>query len=188
MANYGEKQMRDFIERTSVIVVGGGAAGMMAAVSAARNGADVLLFEKNDRLGKKLRITGKGRCNLTNDSPNDEIMRNITTNPKFLFAALNRFSSADTKEFFENCGVALKVERGKRVFPQSDKAQDIVDALENACVEAGVRILNKRVEGLIIDDGKVLGVMSNGESYGAKSVIVCRQVFKGYTDHASRCR
>ena len=173
MADYGEIKMKGFFDGASVIVVGGGAAGMMAAVSAARNGADVLLFEKNDRLGKKLRITGKGRCNVTNDCDKNEFLSNVASNSKFLFAALSRFSTADTKDFFEECGVPLKTERGKRVFPVSDKAQDIVSALENACVEAGVRILNRRVDGLIIEDGAVCGVVADGESYGAKSVIVC---------------
>ena len=173
MADYGEKQMRDFIERTSVIVVGGGAAGMMAAVTAARSGAEVILFEKNDRLGKKLRITGKGRCNVTNDCDKNEFMQNVASNSKFLFAAISRFSTADTKDFFEDCGVPLKTERGKRVFPVSDKAQDIVSAMERACVESGVRIINRRVDSLIIEDGKTVGVVAGSENYGAKSVIVC---------------
>lgn len=173
MADYGEKQMIEFLERASVIVVGGGAAGMMAAVTAARSGADVILFEKNERLGRKLRITGKGRCNVTNDCDKNEFMSNVATNSKFLFAAISRFSTADTKEFFEDCGVPLKTERGKRVFPVSDKAQDIVSAMENACIEAGVRIINKKVEGLIIENERVLGVVANGESYGASAVIVC---------------
>ena len=165
--------MKEFIERVSVIVVGGGAAGMMAAVTAARSGADVLLFEKNEKLGRKLRITGKGRCNVTNDCDKNEFLSNVATNQKFLFAAISRFSTADTKDFFEECGVPLKTERGKRVFPVSDKAQDVVSALENACIESGVRIINKKVEGLIIDDKKALGVIAGGENYGAKSVIVC---------------
>ena len=99
-----------------VIVIGGGAAGMMAAVTAARSGSRVLMIEQMNRCGRKLRITGKGRCNVTNDSPNDELMRNVTTNPKFLFAAFSRFSSRDVMDFFEAEGVPLKVERGKRVF------------------------------------------------------------------------
>ena len=173
MADYGEKQMRDFIERASVIVVGGGAAGMMAAVTAAKSGAEVILFEKNDRLGKKLRITGKGRCNVTNDCDKNEFLSNVASNSKFLFASLSRFSTSDTKDFFEECGVPLKTERGKRVFPVSDKAQDIVSAMENACIEAGVRIIKKKVDSLIIEDGKVLGVTANGEAYGANAVIVC---------------
>lgn len=173
MADYGEKAMIELKERASVAVIGGGAAGMMAAVAAARSGADVILFEKNEKLGRKLRITGKGRCNVTNDCDKNEFLSNVASNSKFLFAAISRFSTADTKDFFEECGVPLKTERGKRVFPVSDKAQDIVSALENACVEAGVRIINKRVEGLIIEEKKMLGVVAGGENYGAKSVIVC---------------
>lgn len=157
----------------SVIVIGGGAAGMMAATVAARNGADVILFEKNEKLGRKLRITGKGRCNVTNDCDKNEFMSNVATNSKFLFAAISRFSTADTKDFFEECGVPLKVERGKRVFPVSDKAQDVVSAMENACVSSGVSIINKRVEGIIVENGKAVGVIADGERYGAKSVIVC---------------
>ena len=164
--------MMEFMERASVIVVGGGAAGMMAAVTAARSGADVILFEKNDRLGKKLRITGKGRCNVTNDCDKNEFLSNVASNSKFLFASLSRFSTTDTKDFFEECGVPLKTERGKRVFPVSDKAQDIVSAMENACIEAGVRIIKKKVDSLIIEEGKVLGVVANGEKYASKSVIV----------------
>ncbi len=173
MADYGEKQMREFIERASVIVVGGGAAGMMAAVTAARSGAEVILFEKNEKLGRKLRITGKGRCNVTNDCDKNEFMSNVATNSKFLFAAISRFSTADTKEFFEDCGVPLKTERGKRVFPVSDKAQDIVSAMENACVESGVRIINKKVDALVIENGCVQGVVACGGCYGAKKVIIC---------------
>ena len=173
MADYGEKIMIEFFEMASVIVVGGGVAGMMAAVTAARSGADVILFEKNEKLGRKLRITGKGRCNVTNDCDKNEFLSNVATNQKFLFAAISRFSTADTKDFFEECGVPLKTERGKRVFPVSDKAQDIVSAMENACIEAGVRIINKKVEGLIIEDKKVLGVIAGGENYGSNSVIVC---------------
>ena len=175
MVYYGraEKIMMEMKENASVIVIGGGAAGMMAAVQAARNGAQVILFEKNEKLGKKLRITGKGRCNVTNDCDKNEFMQNVATNSKFLFAAISRFSTSDTKDFFEECGILLKVERGKRVFPVSDKAQDIVDAMVNACVESGVQIINKGVEGLIIEDKQILGVIAEGEGYGAKSVIVC---------------
>ena len=165
--------MMGFIEKASVLVVGGGAAGMMAAITAARSGADVILFEKNDRLGKKLRITGKGRCNVTNDCDKNEFLSNVASNSKFLFASISRFSTTDTKDFFEECGVPLKTERGKRVFPVSDKAQDIVSAMENACIEAGVRIVKKKVDSLIIEDDKAIGVIACGEKYASKSVIVC---------------
>ena len=156
-----------------VIVIGGGAAGLVAAGRALECGARVTIFEPNARLGRKLGITGKGRCNVTNDCEKNEFLSNVASNSKFLFAAISRFSTADTKDFFEECGVPLKTERGKRVFPVSDKAQDIVDALERACVESGVRIINKKVEGLIIEDGNAKGVIASGESYACASVIVC---------------
>jgi len=155
-----------------VIVIGGGAAGMMAAVSAARCGADVTLLEKNDRLGKKLRITGKGRCNVTNDCERDEFLQNVPTNPRFLYAALSRFSTADTKQFFEENGVPLKTERGKRVFPQSDKAQDIVDALATACREAGVRIIFEKAEHIGMENGKVAYVETRSGRMPCDAVIV----------------
>ena len=169
----GEKEMDEKSGIVSVIVVGGGAAGMMAAVTAARNGADVILFEKNEKLGRKLRITGKGRCNVTNDCDKNEFLQNVSGNSKFLFAAISRFSTADTKQFFEDCGVPLKVERGKRVFPVSDKAQDIVSAMERACIESGVTIINKRVESVIIEDGRACGVVAGGERYLSKTTIIC---------------
>lgn len=156
-----------------VAVIGGGAAGMMAACVAARSGADVVIFEKNDRVGRKLRITGKGRCNLTNDCDKNEFLQSVATNAKFLYAALSRLSPSDTKDFFEELGVPLKTERGKRVFPVSDKAQDIVSALERACLDSGVRIIHKKAASLIIEDGRACGVIACGEEYRAKSVIVC---------------
>ena len=113
-----------------VMVIGGGAAGMMAAIAAAEAGAQVTLFERNDRMGKKLRITGKGRCNVTNDCDLAEFLSNVPTNPRFLYAALSRFSTEDTKAFFEEAGVPLKTERGKRVFPVSDKASHVAEALQ----------------------------------------------------------
>ena len=159
-------------DKRKVIVVGGGAAGMMAAISAARYGAEVLLFEKNDRLGKKLRITGKGRCNLTNDCDINEFMNNVPTNPRFLYGALNRFSTEDTKAFFEELGVPLKTERGKRVFPVSDKAQDVVDALARGCRREGVRIIYEKVKELTAVDGAVVGVKTEKAEYSADAVIV----------------
>ena len=159
-------------ENRKVIVIGGGAAGMMAAISAARYGADVTLFEKNDRLGKKLRITGKGRCNVTNDCDTQEFLRNVPTNPRFLYGALNRFSTEDTKEFFESFGVPLKTERGKRVFPVSDKAQDIVDALARGCRESGVSIVYEKIKSLLVENGAVVGVVSEKSQYLADAVVV----------------
>ncbi|MGN0563186.1 MAG: NAD(P)/FAD-dependent oxidoreductase [Candidatus Heritagella sp.] len=125
---------------TDVLVVGGGPAGMMAALAAAENGKSVLLLEKNDRLGKKLRITGKGRCNVCNHCGNDAVVASIPGNGRFLYGALSRFSPADVMAFFEGQGVPLKTERGRRVFPQSDRAQDIVDALAHALKKAGVQV------------------------------------------------
>lgn len=156
-----------------VVVVGGGAAGMMAAITAAEAGASVWLIERNERCGRKLRITGKGRCNLTNDCSVAEFMQNVPTNPKFLYAALNRLGSSDTMEFFESAGVPLKVERGKRVFPVSDKAQDVVDAMVRRCRESGVKIINGRVSRIDAEDGEVRGVFLGDRSISAGAVIIC---------------
>lgn len=117
------------VETKKICVIGGGPAGMMAGGTASLYGAEVTLFEHTGRLGKKLAITGKGRCNVTNDAPNEKILENITKNQRFMYSALNAFSAEDTMSFFENAGVPLKVERGNRVFPVSDKASDIVDAM-----------------------------------------------------------
>ena len=113
-----------------ITVIGGGAAGLMAAIAAAKNGAQVSLIEPNERLGKKINITGKGRCNVTNDTDLEGLMAHIPRNGRFLYSALSRFTSRDTMAFFEGCGVPLKVERGDRVFPVSDSAFDITDALK----------------------------------------------------------
>ena len=156
-----------------VAVVGGGAAGMMSAIHAAYMGADVTLFEKNDRLGKKLRITGKGRCNVTNDSSIEEFLQNVPTNPRFLYAALNRFSTADTIDFFEGCGVPLKVERGKRVFPVSDRASDIVKALSERMRDCGVKVVNDKVTDIEISGGEIRGIVAGGKRLPFDSVIVC---------------
>ncbi len=165
--------MTDNLNKKNVAVVGGGAAGMMAAIHAAYMGAEVLMFEKNDRLGKKLRITGKGRCNVTNDCPTNEFLNNVPTNPRFLYAALNRFSTSDTMDFFEGCGVPLKVERGKRVFPISDKAADIVKALSDRCRDVGVRTVHDKITSLEISDGRVTAVFAGDTRYPCDSVIVC---------------
>ena len=166
--------MTSHMDNKRVAVIGGGAAGMIAAIKAAEFGADVTVFERNDRMGRKLRITGKGRCNVTNDCERDEFLSNVPTNPRFIYAALNNFSTEDTKSFFEGLGVPLKTERGKRVFPVSDKAQDIVDALVSKVKECGCRIINKRVKSLLIENKKVCGLtVHGGEEYHFDSVIVC---------------
>ena len=156
-----------------VAVVGGGAAGLMAAIHAAYQGAEVTIFEKNEKLGRKLGITGKGRCNVTNDCPNNEFLQNVPTNPRFLYAALNRFSTSDTMDFFEGCGVPLKVERGKRVFPVSDKASDIVKAMTNRCRELDIEIRRGKVTSIVIENNVACGVVCNGQKEDFDSVIIC---------------
>lgn len=164
---------QDDFASNRVAVVGGGAAGMMAALTAAENGADVTLYERTGRLGRKLRITGKGRCNVTNDCDTNEFLSNVVSNPRFLYTALDRFSTADTKDFFERHGVPLKTERGRRVFPVSDKAADIVAALSDACHRAGVRVVYERVRSLLVRDGALCGVVTETGEHEADAVIVC---------------
>ncbi len=156
-----------------IVVIGGGPAGMMAAVSAAELGAQVVIIERNERMGRKLRITGKGRCNVTNDSPPNEFLNNVPTNPKFLYAALSRFDSADTKSFFEAAGVPLKVERGQRVFPVSDKAVDVVDAMVARCRECGVSVVHGRVSAVECEEGAVRAVIYDGKRLECGAVILC---------------
>lgn len=152
-----------------IAVIGGGAAGMMAAIHAANFGVPVTVFERNERCGRKLRITGKGRCNVTNHCTRDVFFANVTGNARFLFSAWSRFDSAETERFFEEAGVPLKVERGNRVFPVSDKATDIVDALVRECRARGVRFLHERVTGLKCEEGRVRGVLygKNEEEFDA---------------------
>ena len=155
-----------------IIVVGGGAAGMMAAISAAELGAQTVIIEGNERLGRKLGITGKGRCNLTNNSDMDEFMRNIPRNSRFLYSAVSAFNAQDTMEYFEGLGVPLKTERGQRVFPDSDKAGDVVRALTKRITELGVRVVRDRATGLIVEDGSCSGVVCRRGKHSAKAVIV----------------
>lgn len=156
-----------------IAVIGGGAAGLMAALSAARMGGAVTLFEKNGRCGKKLAITGKGRCNVTNACATEEFLQNVPTNPRFLYSALDRFDTSDTMDFFESEGVALKVERGRRVFPVSDKAEDVVRALVSACRKAGVKTVNEKVLSVETENGEVRGVTTESGEYGFDGVIIC---------------
>ena len=157
-----------------VIVVGAGPAGMMAAGKAAENGNEVHIFERNSIVGKKIYITGKGRCNVTNDSDVENFINNIPNNPYFLYSALYGFTSEDTVRFFNNLGVETKVERGNRVFPVSDKAGDIAKALEKYLKKNKVNIhLNSRVESLIIKENKACGIkLANGKEYFSDAVIV----------------
>lgn len=156
-----------------IAVVGGGAAGLFAAVTAAFVGLDVTLFEKNSILGKKLLITGKGRCNVTNNSSVETVINNTPTNPKFLYSVLNEFQPLDTMNFFEGLGVELKTERGNRVFPKSDKSSDIVNALVGQAKNLGVNIIHKAVKCLCFSEGKVTGLKTDTDSYAFDSVIVC---------------
>ena len=155
-----------------IAVIGGGAAGLMAAIHAANFGVPVTVFERNERCGRKLRITGKGRCNVTNHCTRDAFFANIPGNSRFLFSAWSRFDSAETERFFEEAGVPLKVERGNRVFPVSDKATDVVDALVRECRARNVRFIHSRVEDLILENGRVRGVKYGHEQAEFDAVIV----------------
>lgn len=157
-----------------VIVIGAGPAGMMAAGAAAENGAQVALLEKNQRVGRKLAITGKGRCNITNFCDNDTFIAHVTANPRFLYSAINRFSCYDTVAFFEDRGLQTKVERGNRVFPVSDKAADVVDTLYDYLAQLGVEIYHKEVKSLILEDGSVKGVrLDDREMYADAVIVTC---------------
>ena len=155
-----------------IVVIGGGAAGMMAAISAAEQGAQVTLLEPNERLGKKLNITGKGRCNVTNNTDIEGLLANIPRNGKFLYGAFTNFSSADTMAFFEALGVPLKTERGNRVFPVSDSAFDVSAALERRLKALRVRIARDRAVSLEIADGAARGVAGERGSYPADGAIL----------------
>lgn len=155
------------------IIIGGGAAGMIAAVTAADNGKSVLLIEKGEKCGRKLAITGKGRCNVTNNCTDEDFFANIPVNSRFLYSAYSRFNCQDCMDFFEACGVPLKTERGNRVFPVSDNAHDIVHALEKACRDRGVQIhKGEKVKNILVDDGVVTGVDCGDTIYNAVSVLV----------------
>lgn len=157
-----------------VIVVGAGAAGTMAAGAAAENGVDVLLLERNEKIARKVMITGKGRCNVTNNAGDIQSMiSNIPGNGRFLYGAFSAFDYNDTIDFFEKLGVPLKTERGNRVFPVSDKAVDIVDALNRYITDRGVKRKTARVVDLIMENGAVIGVKTeNGDTFHADAVIV----------------
>ncbi len=157
-----------------VLVIGGGAAGLTAAITAAKNGCDTVLLERNEKVGRKIMITGKGRCNVTNDCADlNALIAAVPVNGRFLYSAFSRFMPQDTMNFFEGERVPLKTERGNRVFPESDRAADIVDALFFAAKRAGVDIICGRAESLIIEDSEVKGaVLQSGERIYAERVIV----------------
>lgn len=144
---------------SNVIIIGGGAAGMMAAITAASNGHKVTLYEKNEKLGKKLFITGKGRCNFTNAGDAEDIFNSVVTNKKFLYSAFNGFSNYDTMGFFDELGLKFKVERGNRVFPESDHSSDVIGVLSRRMNQLGVDVeLNTQVEEIITQDGRFKAV------------------------------
>ena len=156
----------------SVFVVGGGAAGMMAAITAAENGAQVTLLERNDRLGKKLYITGKGRCNVTNDCAPEDFFQNVPRNPRFLYSAIYAFPPREVMAWFDARGCALKTERGNRVFPQSDKSASVIDALRAELRRLGVRVLQERALDIVTQDGAVCGIETDGGFHKTERVIL----------------
>ena len=155
-----------------VIVIGGGPAGMFAAITAARRGKKVLLLERNDRLGKKLLITGKGRCNVTNDCDAEEILKNVPRNGRFLYSAMAACPPDRVKMFFEDAGCALKTERGNRVFPVSDRSQSVLDALQKEMRRSGVVVRTGRVTDILMQNGAVAGVAAGKDEYRAAKVIL----------------
>jgi len=161
--------------KKKVIVVGAGAAGLMAAGRAAEKGHEVHLYEKNNRIGKKILITGKGRCNVTNDSDVEGLLDNIPGNPYFMYSSFYQLDSFGLQEFFKNLGLELKVERGKRVFPVSDRSLDVVLALEKYIKQNKVKLhLESPVDSILIEDGKAAGIrLKNGKEEKADGVIVC---------------
>ncbi len=154
------------------VVIGGGAAGMFAAITASQSGCRVLLLERNAVLGKKLLITGKGRCNVTNNCSAQEVLQNIPRNPRFLYSAMHAFPPEAAMAFFERSGCALKTERGRRVFPVSDRAQSVLDCLKGCLRECGVEQQRARVGAILTQDGAVSGVQAQGRMIPAKAVIL----------------
>ena len=161
--------------KTDVIVIGAGPAGMMAAGIAARRGLRVIIVEKNNRVGRKLMITGKGRCNITNNCDSDKFIASVPSNGKFLYSAINSFSTADTMNFFQNNGLEIKTERGNRVFPKSDKAVDVVDTLYKFIKHKNCKLIKGTVKRLIIDNDKLKGVEIEGvgDLYSSSVIIAC---------------
>lgn len=159
---------------SKIIVIGGGPAGMMCAGTAASMGKQVTLIEQNEKLGKKLFITGKGRCNFTNDCETEELLDNVVTNKRFLYSAFYTFTNRDTIRFFNEWGVKEKVERGGRVFPASDRSSDVIKAMERFMLKNQVEILlNTKVAGIVHENGQVAGVkLESGQVLPADKVVV----------------
>ena len=154
------------------MIIGGGPAGMFAAITAAEQGKKVLLLERNDRLGKKLLITGKGRCNVTNDCSAEDILKNVPRNGKFLFSAMNAFPPQRIMEFFNDNGCELKTERGNRVFPVSDRSQSVLECLQKVMRNKGVVVKTARVRELLVENGQVVGVRTDREEIRSSWVIL----------------
>ena len=154
------------------IIIGGGPAGMFAAITAAEQGKKVLLLERNDRLGKKLLITGKGRCNVTNDCSAEDILKNVPRNGKFLFSAMNAFPPQRIMDFFNENGCELKTERGNRVFPVSDRSQSVLECLQKVMRSKGVTTKTARVRELLVENGQVVGVRTDREEIRSSWVIL----------------
>lgn len=157
---------------SEIIIIGGGAAGLFCAVQSAWLGNKVTVIEHMRKPGRKLLITGKGRCNVTNNCDTETVMKNIPRNPRFMYSSLSRFSPEDTIAFFESLGVALKTERGGRVFPESDKAESVLNALTGAAGQAGVRFVYDNALELITEDNAVKGVRCGTSEYFASKVVV----------------
>ncbi len=155
------------------VVIGGGAAGMLCSAAAAERGLDVILLEPNKVLGRKLRITGKGRCNVTNNCDIREFLNNIPGDGRFLHSALNRLSPHDTMELFEGLGVHLKTERGNRVFPVSDNANDVAGALQRYLNRAGVRVVHDSAKHILTEDNAVTGVETSGGIIDCRAAVIC---------------
>ncbi len=153
------------------IIIGGGAAGLFAAANI-QSTKRTAVIEPNRVLGRKLRITGKGRCNLTNNCPQEEVLKNVLRNPKFLYSAVTKFPPESIMSWFESRGVPLKTERGRRVFPQSDRADDIAEALEKECRRRGTVFIKAKADGLIIRDGAAVGVKCGEKEYFSDNVIL----------------
>lgn len=159
--------------KNKVIVIGAGAAGLMAAGSCASLGADTLVVEKNQKVGRKIAITGKGRCNITNACDAQEFIQNVPVNGKFLYSAINNFTPTDVIDFFKNQGLKTKIERGNRVFPQSDEALDVVDTMRDYALLNGSKIIHDTVKALVIKDGEICGVKTDNKTYDCNKAIVC---------------
>ena len=155
------------------VVIGGGAAGMMCSLIAARRGLDVILLEPNKMLGRKLRITGKGRCNVTNNCDIKDFLTNIPGDGRFLYSALNRLSPRDTMQFFESLGLPLKTERGNRVFPVSDNANDVAGTLARNLERSGVRHIRESANHIIAENGEVTGVKTDSGVISCRAAVIC---------------